>query len=96
MSKITCAATILDEAIDLDLDGNSISISLDGDIDFTPLAKNLTILIERESSIEITWAGADDPTDKANVAKGVIDKIIDSFNEVIEVQFEEEEESRYK
>ena len=93
MSEITCAATISDEAIELDLDGNSISISLDGDIDFTPLAKNLTILIERESSIDITWADADEPTDKANVAKEVIDEIIDSFNKVIEEQFDEEEES---
>jgi hypothetical protein len=93
MSKITCVATISDEAIDLDLDGNSISISLGGDIDFTPLAKNLTILIERKSSIEITWTDTDEPTDKANVAKGVIDKIIDSFNVVIEEQFDEDDES---
>ena len=95
MSKITCAATIADEAIDLDLDGNSISISLDGDIDFTPLAKNLTILIERESSIKITWEDADEAADKAKVAKGVIDKIIDSFNEVIEEQFDEAEEESH-
>jgi hypothetical protein len=93
MSEITCAATISEEVIELDLDGNLISISLDGDIDFTPLAKNLTILIERESSIDITWADADEPTDKAKIAKGVIDKIIYSFNEVIEEQFDEEDES---
>lgn len=90
MSEIICAATISEEAINLDLDGNSILISLDGDIDFTPLAKNLTILIERESSIGITWAGAEEPTQKAKVAKEVIDEIIDSFNEVIEEQFDEE------
>lgn len=93
MSEITCAATISEEAIKLDLDGNTISISLDGDIDFTTLAKNLTILIERESSIGITWADAEEPTDKAKIAKEVIDKIIDSFNEVIEEQFDEEDES---
>jgi Mg2+ and Co2+ transporter CorA len=93
MSEITCAATISEETIKLDLDGNTISISLDGDIDFTTLAKNLTILIERESSISITWADAEEPTDKAKIAKEVIDKIIDSFNEVIEEQFDEEDES---
>lgn len=93
MSEITCAATISDEAIELNLDGNSISISMEGDIDFTPLAKHLTILIERESSIGITWADADEPIDKANVAKKVIDEIIDSFNEVIEEQFDGEGES---
>jgi hypothetical protein len=89
MSDITCAATISKESVVLDLDGNSILISLDGDIDFTPLAKNLTLLIERESSIAITWADADETTGKAKVAKDVIDKIIDSFNEVIEEQVDE-------
>lgn len=90
MSEITCVATISEESIVLDLDGKSISISLDGDLDFTPLAKSLTRLIERESSIDITWTGADEPADKAKVAKEVIDKIIDSFNEVIEEQLAEE------
>lgn len=93
MSEITCAATMSEEAITLDLDGKLISISLDGDIDFTPLAKNLTTLIEQKSSVDITWADADEPTDKAKVAKEVIGKIIASFNEVIEEQFDEEEES---
>ena len=93
MSEITCVAIISEESIVLDLDGKSIPISLDGDLDFTPLAKNLTRLIERESSIDITWADADDPADKAKVAKEVINKIIDSFNEVIEEQFDEVDES---
>jgi len=93
MSEITCAATISDEAIEIDLDSKSISISLNGDIDFTLLVKNLTILIEHESSIDIKWEGVDDLTDKAKVAKDVIDGIINSFNEVIEEQFDEEEES---
>lgn len=93
MSEITCVATISEESIVLDLDGISIPISLDGDLDFTPLAKNLTRLIERESSIDITWAGSDEPADKAKVAKEVINKIIDSFNEVIEEQFDEADES---
>lgn len=93
MSDITCVATISEESIVLDLDGISISISLEGDLDFTPLAKNLTRLIERESSIDITWADADEPADKAKVAKEVIDKIIDSFNEVIEEQFDEVHEN---
>ena len=93
MSEITCAATISEESIVLDLYGKSISISLDGDIDFTSLAKNLTLLIERESSIDITWEDVDETTDKAKVAKEVINKIIDSFNEVIEKQFHEVDES---
>lgn len=90
MSEITCAVTMSEEAITLDLDGKSISISLDGDIDFTPLAKNLTALIEQKSSVEITWADAGEPTDKAKVAKEVIGKIIASFNEVIEEHFNDE------
>jgi hypothetical protein len=89
MSEITCAATLLDEEIVLDFGGNSISISLDGDIDFTPLAKHLTKLIESESSIVIAWEDTNEPTDKANVAKDVIDAIINSFNEVIEEKFVE-------
>jgi len=93
MSEITCAATISEESIVLDLDGNLISISLGGDIDFTPLAKSLTKLIERESSIDITWADGGEPTDKGKVAKEVVNKIIDSFNEVIEKQFDAEDES---
>lgn len=78
----------------LDLDGNLISISLDGDIDFTPLAKSLTKLIERESSIAVTWTDGGEPTDKAKVAQEVVNKIIASFNEVIEENFDDEEERR--
>ena len=93
MSEITCAATMYEEAITLDLDGKSISISLDGDIDFTPLAKKLTTLIEQKSSVNITWAGSSERTDKAKVARKVIDNIIASFNEVIVEQFDEEKDS---
>ena len=97
MSELTCTATMSQEAIELDLGGKAISISLDGDIDFTPLAKYLTQLVERECSIAITWAegeeGEDEPTDKENVAKEVVDEIIVSFNQVIEEQFDGEDES---
>ena len=93
MSEITCTATISEESIAVDLNGNMISISLDGDIDFTHLSKSLTMLIERESSIDITWTDGDEPTDKAKVAKEVVNKIIDFFNEVIEERFDAEEES---
>jgi len=89
MSEISCAARMSAEAIEINLDGNDISISLEGDIDFTNLVKPLTSLIERKSGIEMTWTGRDEPTVKENVAKGVIDKIIESFNQVIEEQFEE-------
>ena len=92
MSEITCTATISAEAIEINLDGNDISISLKEDIDFTNLVKYLTNLIERKSCIEMTWTERDEPTDKENVAKGVIDKIINSFNQVIKEQFEEEVE----
>ncbi len=92
MSEITCVATMSAEAIKINLDGNDISISLEGDIDFTNLVKHLTSLIERETGIEMTWTERDEPTDKENVAKGVIDEIIDSFNQVIQEQFEEEVE----
>lgn len=92
MSEITCTATISAEAIEINLDGNDISISLKEDIDFTNLVKHLTNLIERKSCIEMTWTERDEPTDKENVAKGVIDKIINSFNQVIKEQFEEEVE----
>lgn len=94
MSEITCEATMSEESIVINLNGNLISISLEGDIDFTPLAKSLTKLIERESGIDITWADGGEPTDKAKVAKEVVNKIIDSFNEVIEENFYEEDESR--
>ena len=80
------------EAIEINLDGNDISISLEGDIDFTNLVKPLTILIERKSGIVMTWTERDEPTDKENVAKEVIDKIIEYFNQVIEEQFEGEVE----
>lgn len=93
MSEISCVATISEKSIVLDLDGISIPISLDGDLDFTPLAKNLTRLIERESSIDITWAGTDEPVDKAKVAQEVVNKIIESFNEVIEENFDGEDEN---
>lgn len=92
MSEITCTATMSAEAIEINLDGNDISISLKEDIDFTNLVKHLTNLIERKSGIEMTWTERDEPTDKENVAKGVIDKIINSFNQVIKEQFEEEVE----
>jgi hypothetical protein len=92
MSEITCKARMSAEAIEINLDGNDISISLEGDIDFTNLVKPLTSLIERKSGIEMTWTERDEPTDKENVAKGVIDKIIESFNQVIEEQFEEKVE----
>lgn len=92
MSEITCTATMSAESIEINLDGNNISISLEGDIDFTNLVKPLISLIERKSGIEMTWTESDEPTDKENVAKGVIDKIIESFNQVIEEQFEEEVE----
>ncbi|MGV8057452.1 MAG: hypothetical protein AB2L12_05380 [Smithellaceae bacterium] len=89
MSEITCTATISAEAIELNLDGNDISISLEGDIDFTNLVKHLTNLIERKSGIKVTWTERDEPTGKENVAKGVIDEIIESFNQVIEEEFDE-------
>lgn len=93
MSEITSAATMTEDAITLDLDGKLITIPLAGDIDFTHLAKNLTVLIEQKSSVDIAWADAEEPTDKMKVAKEVINKIIASFNEVIEEQFDEEEKS---
>lgn len=89
MSEITCTATISAEAIELNLDGNDISISLERDIDFTNLVKHLTNLIERKSDIKVTWTERDEPTGKENVAKGVIDEIIESFNQVIEEEFDE-------
>jgi hypothetical protein len=92
MSEITCTATMSAEAIKLNLDGNDISISLEGDIDFTNLVKHLTKLIERKSGIEVTWEERDEPTDKENVAKGVIDEIIESFNQVIKEEFDERDE----
>jgi len=76
--------------IEINLDGNDITISLEGDIDFTNFVKPLTSLIERKSGIEMTWTERDEPTDKENVAKGVIDKIIESFNQVIEEQLKED------
>ncbi len=92
MSEIACTATMSAESIELNLEGKDISISLEGDIDFTNLVKPLTSLIERKCSIEMTWTERDEPTDKENVAKGVINKIIESFNQVIEEQFEEKDE----
>lgn len=92
MSEIACTATMSTEVIELIFDENEISISLEGDIDFTNLVKHLTILIEQEASIEITWTERNEPTDKGNVAKGVIDEIIESFNQVIKEQFEERDE----
>ena len=90
MSEIACTATMSAETIELNLDNNNIPISLEGDIDFTTLVKHLTDLIERESGIEITWTEREEPTEKENVAKGVIDEIIKSFNQVIVTEFEEE------
>ena len=92
MSEIACTATMSAEAIELNLDGNDISISLDGDIDFTELVKHLTSLIERESGIGMTWTERDELTDKENVAKGVINEIIESFNQVIEKDFDDRDE----
>lgn len=80
------------EAIKLNLDGDDISISLEGDIDFTNLVKHLTKLIERKSGIEVTWVERDDPNDKENVAKGVINEIIEAFNQIIEEEFNERDE----
>lgn len=93
MSEIACTASMSTEAIEISLDGNTISISLEGDIDFTNLVKHLTNLIERESSIEITWTESEEATtDKENVARGVINEVIDSFNKVIEEEFDEKDE----
>lgn len=92
MSEISCTATMSAEVIEINLDGSNISIPLKEDIDFTSLVKHLTNLIERKSDIEINWEERDEPTDKENVAKGVIDKIINSLNQVIKEQFEEEVE----
>nr|WP_319492406.1 hypothetical protein [uncultured Desulfobacter sp.] len=93
MSEIACTASMSTEAIEINLDGNTISISLEGDIDFTNLVKHLTNLIERESSIEITWTESEEATtDKENVARGVINEVIDSFNKVIEEEFDEKDE----
>lgn len=92
MSEIACTATMSSEAIELDLDGSDISIFLEGDIDFTALVKHLTNLIERKAKIEITWTESEGATDKGNVAKEVIDKIIDSFNQVIEEEFDQRDE----
>lgn len=92
MSEIACTASMSAEAIELNLDGNHISISLEGDIDFTNLVKHLTSLIERKSGIEMTWIERDEPTDKENVAKGVIDEILESFNQVVEEEFDERDE----
>jgi hypothetical protein len=92
MSELACKATISTEAIKLDIDGNDISISLDGDIDFTSLVEHLTNLIEQEASIEITWTERDEPTDKENVAKQVINEIIDTFNQVIKEEFDDRDE----
>ncbi len=92
MSEIFCKATMSAEAIELNLDGNTISISLERDIDFTNLVKHLTILIERESGIEMAWTEREEPTDKEKVAKGVIDEIIESFNQVIDEEFDERDE----
>ena len=93
MSEIACTASMSTEAIEINLDGNTISISLEGDIDFTNLVKHLTNLIERESSIEITWTESEEATtDKENVARGVINEVIDSFNKVIEEEFGEKDE----
>ena len=89
MSEIACTASMSVEAVELNLDGNDISISLEGDIDFTNLVKHLTSLIERKSGIEMTWTERDEPTDKEKVAKGVIDEILESFNQVIEDEFGE-------
>ena len=65
---------------------------MDGDIDFTDLVKHLTNLVEHENSIQMAWTESEQPTDKENVAKKVIDEIIDSFNQVIEEEFGERDE----
>lgn len=87
MSEIACTASMSNEAIELDLNGSDISISLEGDIDFTAFVKHLTYLIERKANIEIIWTESEGSTDKEKIAKEVIDKIIDSFNRVIEEEF---------
>ena len=92
MSEIACTATMSAEAIELNLDGSDITISLEGDIDFTNLVRHLTRLIELKSSIIMTWTERDESTDKENVAKGVIDEIIQSFNQVIKKDFDDRDE----
>lgn len=92
MSEIACTATMSAEAIELNLDGENISISLEKDIDFTKLVKHLTSLIERKSDIKMTWTERNEPTEKENVAKDVIDEIIESFNQVIEKHFDDRDE----
>jgi Ser-tRNA(Ala) deacylase AlaX len=92
MSEIACTATMSEEVIKLNIDGNVISIPLDGDIEFTDLVKLLTNLIEHKNRIQITWTESEQATDKENVAKMVIDEIIDSFNQIIEEEFDERDE----
>ena len=92
MSEITCTATMSAESIELALDGHYITISLEGDIDFTNLVEHLTTLLEHEASIDIAWTEKDEPTDKGNVAKKVIDEIILFFNQVIEEVFDDKDE----
>jgi len=89
MSEITCTATMSAEVIKLNLEDIEISIPMAGDIDFTDLVKHLTNLVEREDSIQMTWTESEEPTDKEDVAKKVIDEIIVSFNKVIEEEFDE-------
>lgn len=83
MSDLQCKAAISRETIKLDFPDKNLSISLDGDIDFTPLVKYLTELIEKNCKINLGWPDTSDEIgDKATVAKSVVRKIFNSFNEV--------------
>jgi hypothetical protein len=82
MSDLRCKATISSETIDLGFPEKNISISLDEDIDFTPLVKYLTELIEKDCKINLEWPDASEIGKKGTVAKFVVSKIFNSFNEV--------------
>ena len=82
MSDLQCKATISNEAIDLVFSDKKIHIPLDGDIDFTPLVKYLTELIEKDCKINLEWPDASEIGKKGTVAKSVVSKIFNSFNEV--------------
>ena len=83
MGDLQCTATISNETTELVFPDENLSISLDGDIDFTPLVKYLTDLIEKNCKINLEWSDTSNEIgDKATVTKSVVSKIFDSFNEV--------------
>ena len=83
MSDLQCNAAISSETIELDFPDENLSISLDGDIDFTPLVKYLTELIEKNCKINLEWSDTSaEIGDKVTVVKSVVSKIFNSFNEV--------------